>query len=93
MVANDLISIFISPINRIELPYMVTGSVAAMLYGEPRMTHDIDLVLELSDDRIDIFMKEFHAEEYYLPPEEVIDVEIARRQRGPLRHHPPPDRI
>ena len=29
------------------LPYMVTGSVALSLYAEPRMTRDVDLVVEL----------------------------------------------
>ena len=28
--------------------YMITGSVAATLYGEPRVTHDVDIVLDLS---------------------------------------------
>lgn len=29
------------------LAYMVTGSVALSLYAEPRMTRDVDLVVEL----------------------------------------------
>jgi hypothetical protein len=29
------------------LPYMVTGSVALSLYAEPRMTRDVDLVIDL----------------------------------------------
>ena len=29
------------------IAYMVTGSVAVSLYAEPRMTRDIDLVVEL----------------------------------------------
>jgi hypothetical protein len=28
------------------IPYMVTGSIAASHYGRPRMTRDIDLVVE-----------------------------------------------
>ena len=27
--------------------YLVTGSIASIVYGEPRLTHDIDLVLHL----------------------------------------------
>jgi hypothetical protein len=34
--------VFIRPLNELEIPYMVTGSLAAMIYGEPRLTHDID---------------------------------------------------
>ena len=40
----DLIELFVAPLERIGIRYLVTGSVAATLYGEPRATHDIDLV-------------------------------------------------
>ncbi len=44
MPAPDLLGLFIGPINRLGLEYMVTGAVAAIVYGEPRLTHDIDVV-------------------------------------------------
>jgi hypothetical protein len=31
-----------------EMPYMVTGSMALGVYAVPRMTRDIDLVVELA---------------------------------------------
>ena len=31
------------------IPYMITGSIAANFYSVPRMTLDIDLVIELPD--------------------------------------------
>jgi hypothetical protein len=31
-----------------DIPYMVTGSVALSIYAQPRMTRDIDLVVEYS---------------------------------------------
>ncbi len=45
----SLISVFVKPLNQVRIEYMVTGSVASILYGEPRMTHDIDLVIKLSE--------------------------------------------
>jgi hypothetical protein len=46
--------------------YMVTGSVALSLYAEPRMTRDVDLVVELgpSDTArlVDVFGAEFHVD-------------------------------
>jgi len=36
----DLINLFVEPLNRARLHYMVTGSVASMLYAEPRFTAD-----------------------------------------------------
>jgi hypothetical protein len=48
------------------IPYMVTGSMAVNYYGVPRMTRDIDVVIELSVadlDRIcDLFRDEFYLE-------------------------------
>jgi len=48
------------------LAYMVTGSVALSLYAEPRMTRDVDLVVELgpSDTArlVDVFGAEFHVD-------------------------------
>lgn len=43
----DLLAVFVDPLERLRFRYMVTGSVAAMLYGEPRLTNDVDIVLEL----------------------------------------------
>jgi serine/threonine protein kinase len=60
-----------------------------MLYGEPRMTHDIDLIVDLHTEHIPVLLNTFPKSEYYRPPEEVIGVEIARAQRGHFNiiHH------
>ena len=36
--------------DRMKIEYMISGSVASMFYGRPRMTHDIDLVVNISLD-------------------------------------------
>lgn len=82
MLEHDLISLFIIPLKRAKVEYMVTGSVAAMLYGEPRMTHDIDLIVELNLEQIAGLLDSFPEQEYYRPPKEVIGIELARPQRG-----------
>ena len=43
----DLFKIFVDPLEELAIPYIVTGAVASIIYGEPRLTHDVDLVLEL----------------------------------------------
>jgi|WetSurMetagenome_2_1015567.scaffolds.fasta_scaffold130649_2 hypothetical protein len=35
-------------LNRLKLPYMLTGAVAVTYYGAPRTTHDIDMVILIS---------------------------------------------
>lgn len=44
----EVLRIVASRLETAHLPYMVTGSVAANYYGVPRMTRDIDLVIEVS---------------------------------------------
>ena len=68
---------------------MVTGAVASIIYGEPRLTHDIDLVLELSDEDAQKLVEIFPLEEFYCPPIEILILEIKRPRRGHfnLIHH------
>jgi hypothetical protein len=61
---------------------MVTGAVAAIVYGEPRLTHDIDLVMELKTEDTEKMVKSFSPEEFYCPPEESIKLEMKRASRG-----------
>jgi hypothetical protein len=46
------------------VPYMVTGSMAANFYAVPRMTRDIDLVIELSERDVDRITRLFQQEFY-----------------------------
>ena len=50
--------------NRIE--YMVTGSVVSSLQGEPRSTHDIDLVVLLKSTDVKKLADGFPSPDFYL---------------------------
>ena len=52
------------------IPYMITGSTAANFYAVPRMTRDIDIVVELSERDIGKFILAFE-KDHYLEPETV----------------------
>lgn len=82
-------AVFIEALNRLGCPYMVTGSVAATLYGEPRFTNDVDMVVELPVSAVDAFARAFPIDTFYCPPHEVLVAEIRREQRGHfnLIHH------
>ena len=54
-------------LDRAKIRYMVTGSIAANFYTVPRMTRDIDIVVELSDQNISRFIALFE-KDYYLEP-------------------------
>ena len=48
------------------IPYMITGSIAANFYAVPRMTRDIDIVVEIHKEDInkitDLFKDDFYIE-------------------------------
>ncbi|MGH7461286.1 MAG: hypothetical protein ACREMA_09695, partial [Longimicrobiales bacterium] len=69
---DDLISLFVAPLNRTGIRYMVTGAVAAIVYGEPRLTHDIDVVISLARPNVASIVDAFPVSEFYVPPTDVI---------------------
>lgn len=78
----DLIELFVFPLNRLGIRYLVSGSVAAMLYGEPRVTHDVDFIVFLRADDIPRLAGAFPSPEFYVPPADVIVAEMSRERRG-----------
>ena len=82
MATPGWIELFVARLDAMGIPYMVTGSVASMIYGEPRLTLDVDIVLELQIDRADAFLDAFPESEFYRPPLEVVRAEAGRDTRG-----------
>lgn len=44
----EFLDLIVSRLDDAGIPYMLTGSMAMSIYAEPRMTRDIDLVVECS---------------------------------------------
>jgi hypothetical protein len=78
----DLIALFVIPLNELDIEYMATGAVAAILYGEPRLTNDIDLVVKLEPADITDLHKAFSSTDFYVPPVEVMQAEADRQEGG-----------
>lgn len=53
-------------LERIGIPYMVTGSVAASYHGRPRTTHDADVVIDPSPDQLDTFVRALESAGFYV---------------------------
>jgi len=68
----DVLKSVTTQLEGVSIPYMVTGSMATNFYAVPRMTRDIDLVVELSERDVDRVMRLFQ-QEYY------IDRDMVRR--------------
>ncbi|OUL29664.1 hypothetical protein BV378_05700 [Nostoc sp. RF31YmG] len=50
-----------------NIPYYVTGGVAASLHGEPRSTRDLDLVIEVQPQQINLLVETLEGAGYYCP--------------------------
>jgi hypothetical protein len=89
MPAPDELSLFLARLESVGAPYMVTGATAAIIYGQPRVTNDLDVVLDLDDTTRPALLRAFLEAEFYVPPESIIRAEQARAHRGHfnLIHH------
>jgi hypothetical protein len=89
MPGPDEVALFVTRLEGLRVPYMITGATAAILYGQPRATNDLDVVLSLDDAARALLLRAFPEAEFYVPPESVIRAEQARSQRGHfnLIHH------
>lgn len=81
--------IYTRKLNELDVRYMVSGSVAAIFYGEPRMTNDVDIIVFLRREDARRLLEAFPEDEFYRPPLDVIEAERTRGQRGHfnLIHH------
>ena len=50
---ETLLALLARELDRAGIPYMVIGGQAVQLYGEPRLTRDVDLTLGLNSDGLD----------------------------------------
>jgi hypothetical protein len=87
--APSLVGLFIAPLNRAGIDYAVTGGLAAIVYGHPRLTLDVDLVIRLGAMDAIPFAALWSPNEFYCPPAEVIEEERARASHGHFNviHH------
>ena len=71
MTQDELLRFVVRVLDGLALRYFVTGSVAAIYYGEPRFTNDIDVVVDLPEARIPELCAAFPVEAFYLSEEAV----------------------
>ncbi|MCU0541637.1 MAG: hypothetical protein MUE44_05530 [Oscillatoriaceae cyanobacterium Prado104] len=51
----------------LAIPYYITGGVAAIAYGEPRTTRDLDVAIALSPTAIDSLVEALELNGFYVP--------------------------
>ena len=68
-----LIRKIIQTLEDADIEYMVTGSVASSLQGEPRSTHDIGLVVALRESASQKLVETFPLPDFYLSEPSILD--------------------
>lgn len=75
---GEFFSFVIDVLEDLNIPYMITGSVASMAYGEPRLTLDMDVVVNLSAQKAEELCGKFGADFY----KDLDSILAAIRQKG-----------
>ena len=77
---NSLLK-FVEILNRHEIPYHLTGGITGVAYGEPRLTQDIDFVIQnaASVEKLDKLLDELTNSEFVFTEATVVE---AVRNRG-----------
>jgi len=65
----ELLQKVVDVFEHLKIPYLITGSVAAMAFGEPRLTNDIDIVAAIEERHVNALVIAFPSEEFYLSEE------------------------
>ena len=65
-------------LEKLGIPYMIGGSVAAIAYGEPRLTLDMDVVVKMDRDKAKEFSESL-GQEYYVNLDSILE---AIRSKG-----------
>ncbi len=68
---------FVTKVDELGIEYMVTGSFVMSAYGEIRMTRDIDVVIQISEEQAESFTRLF--QDAYYVSQESIKRAISRR--------------
>jgi predicted nucleotidyltransferase len=71
MPQQELLKKVVQTLEQLDISYMVSGSIASSLQGEPRSTHDIDIVVSLPQSKVHVLAAAFPSPDYYLDEEAV----------------------
>ena len=73
-------------LEQLNIPYYITGGVAAIVYGEPRTTRDLDLVVHLPRQSLTPLVTALESSGFYCPPLAVEAIESGQEQTLSVTH-------
>lgn len=75
-IVRDVLSVF----ERLGISYYITGSMASIRYGEPRLTNDIDIIANLNESQVSALCRAFPQPDFYVSEEAALDAVRTRFQ-------------
>jgi len=73
MLQSELLTKAINLLCEAEIEYMLTGSIASSLQGEPRATHDIDILINIDHRSVPHLLNAFTPPQFYISEEAIYD--------------------
>ena len=72
MSQQELLGHLVRVLNDSGIKYMLSGSLVSSLQGEPRSTHDIDIVVAIQHSAVKDLVSAFPPPDYYLSEESIL---------------------
>jgi len=66
MSQQSLLKKVIEVLEQSKIEYMITGSIVSSLQGEPRLTHDIDIVIAIHNSDVKNLVNAFSLPDFYI---------------------------
>ncbi|MBI5399715.1 hypothetical protein HZB07_03785 [Candidatus Saganbacteria bacterium] len=87
MTDEAVLKAIIAKLNKLQIPYALTGGLAVSFYGEPRSTHDFDLVIQIAAGGgiVKKLLANF-AQDFYISEEGIIDALLHRTMFNIISH-------
>lgn len=68
---RDLYAQFVTLLEHTRTPYFIVGGLATGVLGEPRLTHDVDAIVSVTDTTLDPFLHAARASGFSFTPDAV----------------------
>jgi len=87
MSQSQLLIHVLDVLDAVGIPYMLTGSFVSSLQGEPRATHDIDLVIDLAAESVKRILEAFSSPGFYLDESAMYEAVVRKSTFNLIDYH------
>lgn len=80
MEQHELLVWIVRCFEKLKIPYLITGAIASIAYGEPRFTNDIDIVADINLGQANALRSFFPEDQFYMEVDAVRNAIESRHQ-------------